>query len=103
MISSNWGIGCENKMPPCRIEQIGNWNDELLDSAEGGIFFVGKNILVKFEKPLDYLVIIGYTVFTIKSCKIYIKSCGINRIAFLIISIYFIYLAISFYSRISFV
>ena len=45
-------------MPPCRIEQIGNWNDELLDSAEGGIFFVGKNILVKFEKPLDYLVII---------------------------------------------
>ena len=57
MISSNWSIGCENKMPPWRIEQIGNWNDELL---------------VKLEKPLDYLVIIGYTVFTIKNCKIYI-------------------------------
>lgn len=44
MISSNWSrsIGCENKMPPCRIEQIGNWNDELLDSAEGGIFLLVK-------------------------------------------------------------
>lgn len=72
MISGNWSIGCENKMPPWRIEQIGNWNDELFDSAEGGFFSVGKNIFVKLEKPLDYLVIIGYTVFTIKNCKIYI-------------------------------
>lgn len=89
-------------MPSWRIEQIGNWNGELLDSAEGG-FFVGKNIFVKLVKPLDYLVIIGYTVFTIKNCKTYIKSCGISRIVFLIFSIYFTYLAISFYSRISFV
>ena len=37
------------------------------------VFFVGKNIFMKLEKPLDYLVIIGYTVFTIKRCKIYIK------------------------------
>lgn len=66
-------------------------------------FLVGKNIFMKLVKPLDYLVIISYTVFTIKSCKIYMKSCGISRIVFLIFSIYFTYLAISFYSRISFV
>ena len=42
MISSNWSIGCENKMPPWRIEQTGNWNDELLDPAEGGFFLLVK-------------------------------------------------------------
>ena len=42
MISSNWSIGCENKMPPWRSEQIGNWNDELLDPAEGGFFLLVK-------------------------------------------------------------
>lgn len=46
------------------------------------VFFVGKNIFMKLEKPLDYLEIIGYTVFTIKRCKTYIKSCGISRIVF---------------------
>lgn len=90
-------------MPSWRIEQFGNWNGELFDSAEGGFFSVGKNIFMKLVKPLDYLVIISYTVFTIESCKTYIKSCGISRIVFLIFSIYFTYLAISFYSRISFV
>ena len=45
MISSNWSIGCENKMPSWRIEQIGNWNGELLDSAEGGFFLLVKIFL----------------------------------------------------------